>query len=203
MHFLKLFTFIGIMLFTVNGDRVDGLKVGDKAVDFNLKNIDGKMVSLESNKNVKGYILVFTCNTCPYAVMYEDRIVSLHNKYATEGYPVLAIQPNDTEKSPEDSFDNMQIRAKEKGFSFPYLLDETQEITAAYGATNTPQVYLLKKASKGNFRVEYIGAIDNNSRNAKAASKHYVADAVDDLLADRAISTTSTKAIGCTIKWAD
>lgn len=203
MQILKAFLISSLLLFSLTGERVDGLEVGDKAVDFNLKNIDGNMVSLNSQKNVKGYILVFTCNTCPYSVLYEDRIIELHNMYADKGYPVMAIQPNDTQKSPGDSFDKMRQRAEEKGFPFPYLIDETQETTKTYGATNTPQVYVLNKEGDSDFRIEYIGAIDNNSRNAEAASKHYVQDAVNGLLSDGKVPTTSTKAIGCTIKWGE
>ena len=203
MQILKAFLISSLLLFSLTGERVDGLEVGDKAVDFNLKNIDGNMVSLNIQKDVKGYILVFTCNTCPYSVLYEDRIIELHNMYADKGYPVVAIQPNDTQKSPGDSFDKMQQRAEEKGFPFPYLIDETQETTKTYGATNTPHVYVLNKEGDSDFRIEYIGAIDNNSRNAEAASKHYVQDAVNGLLSDGKVPTTSTKAIGCTIKWGE
>lgn len=179
------------------------LEVGDSAVDFKLKNVDGTMLSLNSNKGVKGYILVFTANDCPYSVMYEDRIIALHEKYASQGYPVFAVQPNNAVKSPGDTFDKMQKRAKEKGFKFPYVHDNTQEMTAVYGATNTPQVYLLNKQADDSFRIEYIGAIDNNSRRAQAASKRYVELAVDALLAKSEITTTKSKAMGCTIKWAE
>lgn len=179
-----------------------GLKVGDTAVNFNLKNVDGKMISLNTNANAKGYVLVFTCNTCPYSKMYEDRIIALHNKYADQGYPVLAIQPNSADRSPGDSYPLMQKRAKDKSFPFPYVVDETQEITTAYGATNTPHVYLLNK--EGNdFKIAYIGAIDNNSRDASAVTRKYVEEAIDALKAGKAVSTTDTKAIGCTIKWAE
>ena len=189
------------LLFFGGIDDSGGVKVGDTAPDFNLKNIDGKMISLQS-QDVKGYILTFTCNTCPYSVMYEDRIIDLHEKYASKGYPVLAIQPNSPKKQPGDSFEKMQERAKEKGFTFPYVMDETQEIARSYGATNTPHIYVLKK--KGDtFKVAYIGAIDNNSRNAGAATKHYVQDAVDALIVGDEVPTQKTKAIGCTIKWAD
>lgn len=178
-----------------------GLKVGESAIDFSLKNVDGNMVSLGSNASAKGYILVFTCNTCPYSKMYEDRIIALHDKYAGKGYPVLAIQPNDAQKSSGDSYPNMQKRAKEKGFPFAYVIDETQETTKAYGATNTPHVYVLNKES-GSFKVAYIGAIDNNSRDAKKASRRYVEETIDVLMAGGTLDTTETKAIGCTIKWA-
>lgn len=203
MQTLKVLLLTAMLLFPFKGERLDGLGVGDKAADFSLKNVDGQMVSLETNKAAKGYILVFTCNTCPYANMYEDRIIELHNKYASQGYPVLAIQPNDANKSPGDSYENMQARAKEKSYAFPYVIDETQETTKTYGATNTPHVYVLQKVSDSNFRIEYIGAIDNNSRNADAASKHYVDEAVENLISGADISTKTTKAIGCQIKWGD
>lgn len=195
--FIGLFFMAGAVL-----PENDGLSVGDKAVDFNLKNIDGTTVSLTSKKDVKGYILVFTCNTCPYSVMYEDRIIALHEEFAPKGYPVLAIQPNDPVASPGDSFDNMKLRASEKGFEFPYLMDETQQITKAYGATNTPHVYVLEKKGADHFEVAYIGAIDNNTRSAENADKHYVKDAVESLMSGKSVPTKSTKAIGCTIKWA-
>lgn len=201
MQFLKTMLFLGYMLLSNLGEQAQGLNIGDKAVDFNLKNIDGKMISLASNQLAQGYILVFTCNTCPYAVLYEDRIIALHNKYAALGYPVLAVQPNNVGKSPGDSFENMQRRAQEKSFEFPYVIDENQEITKAYGATNTPQVFVMRKVANNNLRIEYIGSIDNNSQNATAASKHYVEEAVDNLLKGNSIPIISTKAIGCTIKW--
>lgn len=202
MNYITSFLMAGLLFFGALSAPDAGLKVGDKARDFNLKNVDGKMISLKTNSNAKGYILVFTCNTCPYSKMYEDRLIDLHNKYADQGYPVLAIQPNNEQKSPGDSYPNMQKRAKDKGFPFPYVLDETQDITEAYGATNTPHVYLLNK--EGNdFKIAYIGAIDNNSRNASAATRRYVEEAVDALMAGQSVETTDTKAIGCTIKWGE
>jgi peroxiredoxin len=194
--------YLNVILFAFAVLAGDGLKVGDKAMDFSLKNVDGKMVSLADNKEVKGYILVFTCNTCPYSVAYEDRIIELHQEYASKGYPVVAVQPNDAQRSPGDSFSKMQQRAKEKGFPFPYLIDETQEVTRTYGATNTPHVYVLNRESGDNFVIEYIGAIDNNSRNAAAADQHYVQDALNSLVKGNSVQNTKTKAIGCTIKWA-
>jgi peroxiredoxin len=175
----------------------DGYKVGDTAMDFSLKNVDGKMVSLADYKDAKGYIVIFTCNSCPYSVAYEDRIIELHEQYADKGFPVIAINPNDVEKSPKDSYELMKVRAEEKDFPFAYVYDKTQEITKAYGATNTPHVYVLDK----DRTVKYIGAIDNNTRDASAADKKYVEDAVDALMEGDDIPVTKTKAIGCTIKW--
>lgn len=175
-----------------------GYEVGDKATDFSLKNVDGKMVSMDSYKDAKGFMIIFTCNTCPYSVAYEDRIIALHEKYADKGVPVIAINPNDDVKSPKDSFEKMIERVKEKGFSFPYVYDETQEITKAYGATNTPHVYVLD----ADRTVKYIGAIDNNTKSAEDADKKYVEDAVDAIINGTEVPEKKTKAIGCTIKWA-
>lgn len=196
---LKLFllAFFGLALFLNSQFSDNGLNVGDKAPDFNLKNVDGKMVSPAEYKDAKGYIVIFTCNTCPYAVAYEDRIIELHKKFAAKGYPVIAINPNDSGVQPGDSFEKMQERAKQKGFSFAYVLDETQKITKAYGASRTPQVFLLDK----EMTVKYIGAIDNNHKDAKAANEKYVEDAVKALMEGKEIKTDFTKAIGCTIKW--
>ncbi|OPZ98817.1 MAG: Thiol-disulfide oxidoreductase ResA [Bacteroidetes bacterium ADurb.Bin416] len=176
-----------------------GYAVGDAATDFSLKNIDGKMVSLADYKQAKGFIVVFTCNHCPYAVAYEDRIIALDKKYKPLGYPVIAINPNDPAAQPLDSYAAMQVRAKEKGFTFPYLLDDGQTIYPQYGAEKTPHVFVLKKTVNKQV-VSYIGAIDNNYRNAAEATEHYVADAVDALLAGKAPAVTKTVAIGCSIK---
>lgn len=180
--------------------NASGYKIGDHATDFSLKNVDGKMVSLASLKEAKGYIVIFTCNHCPFAKAYEQRIIELDKKYASLGYPVIAINPNDASTYPEDSFENMVKRSEEKSYTFPYLYDNTQEIAAAYGATRTPHVYLLQKVND-KLIVKYIGAIDNNSEDGSAADKKYVADAIDALLNGTDVPVSETKAIGCTIKW--
>lgn len=176
-----------------------GLNTGDKAPDFKLKNVDGKYVSLSDYSDAKGVIVVFTCNTCPYAKAYQDRINDLNKEYTEKGVPVIAINPNDPDVSPGDSFDKMVNRAKEKNYSYPYLLDEKQEVYPAYGATKTPHVYLLKK--KGDdYIVTYIGAIDDNYKDASQVDKTYLADAVNNMLAGKNPDPANTKAIGCGIK---
>lgn len=177
-----------------------GYQVGDKATDFKLKNIDDKTFSLADKKDAKGFIVVFTCNHCPYAVKYEDRIVALNNKYAKLGYPVVAINPNDATAYPDDDLAHMKKRAKEKSFTFPYLVDDTQDIAKAYGATKTPHVFILKKEN-ADLIVKYIGAIDDNTDDASAVTVKYVEQAIDALLADKPVTITSTKAIGCGVKW--
>jgi peroxiredoxin len=184
--------------FTIKtGDK--GYSVGDIATDFSLENIDGNKVSLSDYKDAKGFIVIFTCNTCPYAVAYEDRVEALNKKYASKGYPVIAIMPNNTEVQPGDRMEAMKARAKAKGFTFPYLMDEGQKIYPQYGATKTPHVYVLQKTAKGN-QVKYIGAIDDNYKDVKAVTETYVEDAVDALLNNKEIQITETRAIGCTIK---
>lgn len=179
-----------------------GYKVGDKAIDFSLKNVDGKMVSLKDYVGSKGFIIVFTCNHCPFSKAYESRILELDKKYADLGYPVIAINPNDVKKSPDDSFELMQELAKEKNYSFPYLYDETQEIAKAYGATRTPHAYVLKKESN-NLIIRYIGAIDDNADEPENVKIRYIQLAVDALISGNEVITKETKAIGCTIKWKD
>lgn len=176
-----------------------GYDIGDEAVDFKLKNIDGKMVSLSDFKSAKGFIIVFTCNHCPYAKKYEDRIVELDKKFKNQGYPVIAVNPNDPNVQPEDDYKQMIERAKQKGFTFPYLVDEGQKIYPQYGATKTPHVFVLQKENGKNI-VKYIGAIDNNYDNPNDVSEYYVQDAVNALIKGDPVKMTKTVAIGCTIK---
>jgi peroxiredoxin len=177
----------------------DGYAVGDKATDFELKNVDGEMISLSDYQDAKGFLVIFTCNTCPYAVAYEDRIIALDKKYSQKGVPVIAINPNNPEVQPGDSFEKMKQRAAEKAFTFPYLLDDGQEIYPQYGATRTPHVFLLEKTGEGNI-VRYIGTIDDNYQNEDAVETRYVEDAVDAMLGGQNIAVTKTRAIGCSIK---
>lgn len=189
-----------ISAFTIIKTTVtDGYKIGDIAEDFSLKNVNGKMVSLSDYKGAKGFIVTFTCNTCPYAVAYEDRIIALDKKYASKGYPVIAIMPNNVEVKPDDNLDAMKQRAAEKGFTFPYLIDIEQTVYPKFGATKTPHIFLLQKTKKGNV-VKYIGAIDDNYKDASSVNTKYVEKAVDALLQGKEVGQTETKAIGCSIK---
>jgi len=202
---MKTLKLLGVLLvavmlsaFTIKTDG-GGYSVGDIATDFSLENIDGKMVSLSDYKDARGFIVIFTCNTCPYAVAYEDRIEALNKKYAEKGYPVVAIMPNDTDVKPGDNLEAMKARAQAKGFTFPYLMDKGQDIYPQYGATKTPHVYILQKTTKGN-EVKYIGAIDDNYKDADAVKTKYVENAVDALLEGKEVKVNQTRAIGCSIK---
>jgi peroxiredoxin len=180
---------------TING----GYKIGDKVIDFKLKNVDGNMVSLSDYNDVKGFIITFTCNTCPFAVAYEDRIIALNKKYASKGYPVIAIMPNNPNVKPGDSFEAMIERAALKGFTFPYLMDKNQKVFPQFGATKTPHMYVIQNTKEGRI-VKYIGAIDDNYKDASAVNTKYVENAVDALLKGEDVKEKETKAIGCGIK---
>ena len=183
------------LAFTVKTDK--GYKVGDTIEDFSLKNVDGDKISLKDYDDVKGFIIIFTCNTCPYSLANEDRIIALQDKYEELGYPVIAINPNDPKAQPGDSFEKMKVRAEEKGFNFPYLFDEGQKVYPKFGASKTPHVYIV---SKPEMKVEYIGAIDDSSRDASTVKVKYIETVVDELLAGKTPSITETRAIGCSIK---
>jgi peroxiredoxin len=172
---------------------------GDKAPSFSLPGVDGKTHSLESVKGSKATIIVFSCNHCPYVVMNEDRLIAAAKDYMGKGVGMAAINSNDAVKYPEDGFEAMKARAKEKGFPFAYLHDESQAVARAYGATHTPHLFVFDK----DLRLAYTGAVDDDSsyKNRKTAEKHYLRDALDDLIAGRAPRLAETHAIGCTIKW--
>lgn len=201
MKKIKIFGLIALVVALISG-RPMKYGIGDAVEDFKLKNVDGKMVALSDYKSGKGAIVIFDCNTCPYSKAYNDRILGLNKKYSAKGFPVIAINANDPEISPGDSFEEMVSQAKRKKYDFPYLMDETQAVAKSFGATNTPHVFVLKR-SGDDFTVAYIGTIDNNSRNASDATKKYVEDAVEALLAGQNVPTPNTKAIGCGIKWKD
>ncbi|MBX2845759.1 MAG: thioredoxin family protein [Saprospiraceae bacterium] len=177
----------------------DAYQVGDVVDDFALKNIDGETLSMASYEDAKGFVLVFTCNTCPYSQMYEQRLIDMDQKHSANGWQVIAINPNDPDVRPGDSFEAMQARAKEYGYTFPYLFDDGQEVYPKWGASRTPHVFLVEKTAKGNV-LQYIGAIDDSARDASKVTVNYVDDAISALEAGNAPEVTFTKAIGCSIK---
>ncbi|MBK7964044.1 MAG: thioredoxin family protein [Bacteroidetes bacterium] len=188
-----------LFLLSFSSDK-KGYQIGDTIADFNLKNTKGELVSLNSYKDARGFIIVFTCNHCPFSVAYEDRIIALQDKYKAKGFPVVAINSNDKDVVPEDSFEEMIKRAAEKKFNFDYLYDSSQEIAQKFGAARTPHVFIVEK-QKSDLKLKYIGAIDDNTDQPEAVTKKYVENAVNDILAGKEVATPTTKAIGCTIKW--
>ena len=195
-NFLLAFVFL-----TIGGLQLSaqGVKVGDVAPEFKLKNVDGNFVSFSDFPDAKGFMVIFTCNHCPFSIAYEDRIIALDNKFKSKGYPVIAINPNDPAIVPADGFKEMKARADEKSFPFPYLFDEGQKIYPLYGATRTPHVFLVSKKGKENI-VAYIGAIDDNSQDEAAVKNAYLENAINALIENKTPSPEFTKAIGCTIK---
>lgn len=177
----------------------NGYDVGDTVSDFKLKNVDGKMVSLADYSSAKGFIIAFDCNTCPMSKAYNERIKALNAKYAPKGYPLLAINPNSPDLSSGESFEEMVKYAKKKDYEFPYLYDESQETVRSFGPTNTPHMFVLQR-SGNSYKVAYIGAIDDNSRNGDKAENHFVEAAVDALISGKAVEKPKTRAIGCGVK---
>ena len=199
MEKIKILGLMTLVVALMSGKALK-YEIGDTVEDFRLKNVDGKMIGLSDYKAVKGAVIIFDCNTCPYSKAYNDRIIALNKKYSSAGFPLITINANDPQQSPGDSFEEMAARAKKKNYDFPYLIDETQQVAKSFGATNTPHVFVLQKTGN-DFKVAYIGTIDNNSKDASAVTKRYVEEAIDALLAGRPVTTQNTKAIGCTIKW--
>ena len=194
----KVILLVAVLFFSLSA-FAQGYSVGDAATDFRLLNVDGKYVSMADFPAAKGFIVIFSCNHCPYVVAYEDRMIELHNEYAPKGFPLIAINPNDSIAVPADSYTKMIERAKEKNFPFPYLLDADQHIYPIYGATRTPHVFLLERVGE-QLKVAYIGAIDDNYRDPFQVSERYLANAIDALLEGRRPDPDFTRAIGCTIK---
>ena len=193
---LSFFTLLGLF---VNAQTVT-LKPGQAAPDFKLRNVNDQFVSFSDYPSAKGFILIFTCNTCPYSRAYEKRMLDLHKKFASLGFPVIAINPNDAETSPDENFKKMQLHAKASHFTFPYLYDGGQIITALYGPRSTPQVFVVQKTPGGNI-IAYAGAIDNDLQNTSADKISYVDEAVTALLNNKMPTISNTKAIGCRISW--
>lgn len=196
-HPIRFLLFLaGIFSIGSTGYEPSYYVVGDKAEDFSLRNVDGRMVSFSDYTDAKGFILVFTCNHCPYAQLYEQRIIDLHRKYNPKGYPVIAVNPNDPSIVKEDSFEEMVSRARQKRYPFAYLFDSTQTVYPLFGANRTPHAYVLDKS----LVVRYIGAIDDNPETPVAVKRRYVENAVESLLRGERPDPDFTRAIGCTIK---
>jgi peroxiredoxin len=200
MKYVLTMIFAVVSLMAQQGATSVGVVVGDLAPNFRLKNVDGKFVALDDYRTSKGLVVVFTCNHCPYSVKYEDRIIALAAETSRLGFPLIAINPNDPVKVPEDSYENMKVRAKEKGFTVPYIVDETQEVAKQYGAKRTPHVFVLLH-NGGAWQVAYVGAIDDNANDPDKVESRFVLDAVKSLASGAKPAVSQTKAIGCTIKW--
>ena len=173
------------------------LKLGNKAPAFALPGVDDKRHAMADYADKAAVVVIFSCNHCPYVRAWEDRMVQIQADYAGQGVQLIAINANDAIKYPADSFPQMKERAQAKGFNFPYLYDETQEVARAYGAQRTPEVFLFDN----NRALRYHGVIDDNYDDPSAVRTHYLRQALDAVLANQVPPTAETPAVGCTIKW--
>jgi thiol-disulfide isomerase/thioredoxin len=187
------------MLVSVPVALAGALTLGDglTSTATSMKNIDGSMLSIDDVKGEKGTLVIFTCNACPWVKAWEDRIAEIGNMAQTKGVGVIAINPNDPGRVPEDGYEVMQTRAKEKGFEFPYVVDGTSGVARAYGATRTPEVFLFDAEGK----LVYHGTIDDNAKAADKVEKHFLRDALKSLIEGDEIPVKETKALGCSIKF--
>jgi len=173
------------------------LAIESRLIPFALPGTDGAIHRAEDFARAPAFGVIFHCNHCPYAQAWEDRLIKTQQDYADRGVRVVLINANDPAKYPTDDFEHMKSRAQEKGYPFPYLYDETQEIARAYGATRTPEVFLFDGAGV----LRYHGAPDDNYEDPGSVQHHYLRDAIDALLAGGTPPAAQTKPVGCTIKW--
>lgn len=173
------------------------LQLGQKAPDFSLPGVDGKTWSLKDFADKKLLVVVFSCNHCPYVVGSEDRMNNFYADYAPKGVGMIAINSNEADNHPTDSFEHMKIRAREKGIKYAYVRDETQEVARKYGALRTPHFYVFDQDRK----LQYTGRMDDNPRNPGKETTHELRDAVDALLAGKKPAVQLTNPIGCNVKW--
>ena len=165
--------------------------------DVKMKSVDGKELALADVKTAQGTLVVFTCNHCPFAKMWETRIVELGNAYAAKGVGVIAINANDPKVAEEDSYEIMQQRAKERGMQYPYVVDATSGLARAFGATKTPEAFLFDK----NGKLVYHGAIDDNGQEPAKVENAYLKNALEAVVAGKDVAVKETKSIGCGIKF--
>lgn len=177
--------------------RSEMVPLGAPAYDFTLPGVDGKSYSLSNFKDKKFLVIVFMCNHCPYVKATLDRLIKIQNRYRDKGVQLVGINPNDERTYPEDSFENMKVMAKEKGISFPYLRDETQEVARKYNAVCTPDIFVYGPER----RLLYRGRIDDNWQYPEKVTMHDLADALDAIISGKTPPAEQHPSMGCSIKW--
>ena len=170
--------------------------ITETAPSFTLPGVDGRDHSLDDYRDAEALVLVQSCNHCPYVQAWEGRLSAIQQEYRDRGVRIVAISSNDVSSHPEDSFEQMQVRAQEQGFNFDYLYDESQDVARALGSERTPEVFVFD----GERRLRYHGAIDD-SRDETAVTDHYLRDALDAVLAGEVPAVPDTPPVGCTVKW--
>lgn len=173
------------------------LKPGDGIPYFEIGGIDDEIYSPASFEKKKVLVVIFTCNHCPYAQAYEERIKKLQQYFGIQGVQIVAINSNDSDGYPEDSFVNMKKRAQKQGFNFPYLRDRSQVVARKFGAQCTPETFVFDSKRT----LQYKGRIDDNWRDAKGAQEHNLKNAISDVLAGKQPNPAEAPALGCSIKW--
>lgn len=174
------------------------LKINDSMPSFaGLPGVNGKKYSDKDFSGKSILVIVFSCNHCPYVQAYEGRMITIQQEYQTKSVQLIAINSNETKNYPEDNFDEMAKRAKDKGFNFHYLRDDDQSVAGAFGATHTPEFFVFDQKRK----LRYHGKMDDNYQDLKGVKENYLRDALDALIAGRKVKTPETFSIGCTIKW--
>lgn len=177
------------------------LEIGAKApmTDVKVKDISGKMLTLNEVAGPQGLLVIFSCNTCPWVTRWEDRYNPVANLAKEHGIGTIALNPNAAYRNRGDSFEDMQKRAKENNYQFYYALDDDSKIAEAFGATRTPHIFLFNS----DMELVYRGAIDDNANSAEDVEKPYLKNAIKELAGGKEISTKTSKSLGCTIKWAE
>jgi peroxiredoxin len=174
-----------------------GMPLGTPAPDFSLPGVDGASYSLDSFRDAKLLVVIFTCNHCPYAQALEPRFIALQRDYAAKGVRICAINPNDERAYPEDDFAHMKQRARDNAWNFPYLRDEAQRVARAYDAACTPDIFVFDAERK----LRYNGRCDDNWKEPAKVARHDLRRALDQLLAGGAVDFDVHPALGCSVKW--
>lgn len=198
MKHIRWSLFFALSIFLISA----GMKRERVVEDFTLMNVDGHPVSLADYTDAKGFVVVFTCNHCPFAKLYPPRFNQFHEKYAALGVPLIAISSTDTVMYEEDSYARMCAKAKAEHFQFPYLWDAQQSVAKNFDAQRTPHAFVIWK-EKGRWVVKYNGAFDDNGAHPELVREPYVANAVDALLAGLQVKVEETASIGCQIYFRD
>jgi thioredoxin-related protein len=200
-RFIGIGTAVVTLAWIAVAQNTPKLKLGEmipaSVAKIKMLNVTGERVSIADVKGPRGTLVIFSCNSCPWVKAWETRIAEVGNWAQMQGIGVIMINSNDPAKSPEDRYEVMQQRAKERGFAFPYVVDETSDIARAFGATHTPEFFLFDAAGK----LVYTGALDDNARDPQAVKERYVRNAIEALVAGHPIPVAQTKSIGCTIKF--
>lgn len=186
--------------FRLKSEFTPVVKIDSFVNNFSLNDTNGETISLNDFKKVKGFIVIFTCNRCPFAKLYLDRMNKLNEKYTQKGFPLIAINSTDANDFPEENIESMKTLSISKKFNFPYLKDSKQEVAKSLGANKTPHAFILLKSNK-QLQIKYSGAIDDNGAEPQKVENNYLENALIELISEKNVTIKETKSIGCSIKY--